>query len=163
MIESPFRYEEWLTPSEFQKLGEIFLRWSHIEHIIGTCLRVVLRLTEEEAIAMIFPLPLQRRIEKIGELAESSPLNAEAAAAYHELAYVIKCINYVRNSVVHSILVDDPEKGHLFHLRSKKRSIAKAHVFATEELTNYAAHTVLSLRCALGGGRHPRRAPSIAR
>ena len=151
MIESPpFRYEEWLTPAEFQKLGELFLRWSHIEHIIGNCLRAVLRLDGEQAVVMIFPLPLERRLDKIRELAEINPLPTDADAAFYELNYAMKCINYVRNSVVHAVMVDDPDQGLMFHLHSKKRLIAKEHVFAIEELTNYAAHAALSLRHALG-------------
>jgi hypothetical protein len=38
----------------------------------------------------------------------------------------------------------------VFHLRSKKRTLTKAQIFSAEELTNYAAHAVYSLRYALG-------------
>lgn len=160
MLDSPFRYEEWLTDADFQKLGQMSLRWSHIEHVIGNCLRVILRLSMPEATAIVFPLSLDRRLDKIKELSAITPLNDEADAAFRELYYVMKCVNYVRNNVVHAILVDDPDQGHVFHLRSKDRSIAKEQIFSVEELTNYAAHAVLSLRFALGmkgapGERHP--------
>ena len=62
----------------------------------------------------------------------------------------MKGITYVRNSVVHSIVLEDDNEGHVFHLRSKTRSLTKAEVFSAEEITNYAAHLVLALRLAIG-------------
>jgi hypothetical protein len=59
-------------------------------------------------------------------------------------------IHSVRNNVVHAVVFRSPGDDPLFHLRSKQRSYTRGQVFETEELTNYAAHAVLVLRCALG-------------
>jgi hypothetical protein len=42
MIQSPFRYEANLTSADFEKLGRLSLRWSHTEHVIANCLKVML-------------------------------------------------------------------------------------------------------------------------
>jgi hypothetical protein len=161
MLDSPFVFEPHLTPEEYQKLGILALRWSHIDHIIGNCLRVMLRQTEQEAIVTIFSLSTQHRLEHMKKLVTVSPLNSDAQAAFDELLAIMKGIQFVRNGVVHAILLDDETEGHVFHLRSKERNLTKAEVFATEELTNYAGHAVKSLRYALGlkgsdpSTRHP--------
>jgi hypothetical protein len=72
----------------------------------------------------------------------------------------MKGIQFVRNNVIHAIVLDDLDEGHVFHLRSKRRSLTKAEIFSAEELTNYAAHAAISLRYALGlkdvpGARRP--------
>ena len=54
MLGSPFRYEAWLTPEQYQKLGELSLRWAHIDHILGNCLKTLLTFTDEEAISIVF-------------------------------------------------------------------------------------------------------------
>ena len=159
-MESPFRYEEWLTPAEFQKLGELSLRWSHIDHIIGTCLMVMLRLSDEEAVIIVFPLSLESRLQKLKKLAELNPINEDAVAALEGLRSVMTHIQKIRNNVLHAILFDDPDRGQMFHLRSKSRSFTKEEIFSIEELTNYAAHAALALRFALEikdarGERHP--------
>jgi hypothetical protein len=150
MIPSPYRFEPTFTDAEYAKLGVLALRWSHIEHIIGNCLKVLLRLTDEEAIVIVFPMSGEQRITKIHELSKLAPLPEKARIAFDELRAVMKGIQYVRNTVIHAICGDDEEQGQVFHLRSKKRSIAKAEVFSVEELTNYAGHLVLALRYALG-------------
>ena len=48
MLKSPFDYESEFSAEELQKIGALSLRWSHIDHIIGNCLRVMLRLSDEE-------------------------------------------------------------------------------------------------------------------
>ncbi|WP_211434868.1 hypothetical protein, partial [Bradyrhizobium diazoefficiens] len=45
MIPTPYNFEPALTDAEYAKLGVLALRWSHIEHILGNCLKVILRLT----------------------------------------------------------------------------------------------------------------------
>ena len=150
MLESPFRYEEWLTPKEFQKLGELMLRWSHLDHIIGNCLGAMLELPTEEAVVMVFSLSSDRRLEKLKKLAAIRGVNDDAKAALDALAGVVTHIQGVRNNVIHAIMIDDPNDGLLFHLRSKKRSLTIEQVFQIEELTNYAAHCAMSLRYALG-------------
>jgi len=161
MIETPFNFEPNLLPEEYQKLGQLSLRWSHIEHVIGNCLKVMLRLSEDEAIVIVFPASLELRLRKMKELAEINELNPDAQRAHDEIQLVMKGIQYVRNNVVHAVVIPETDGEHTFHLRSKKRSLTKEQIFSTEELTNYAAHAALSLRYALGhkqlapGARYP--------
>jgi len=150
MIPSPYNFEPALTDQEYAKLGVLTLRWSHIEHILGNCLKVILRLTDEEAVIMVFSLGADQRAERINQLAKLVPLPEHAQRAFDELRPILKGIQYVRNNVVHSIVGADDSDGHVFHLRSKQRSLTKAQVFSTEELTNYAGHLVIALRYGLG-------------
>lgn len=160
MLQTPYLFEPNLSPEDYQRLGVLSLRWSHTEHVIGNCLKTMLRLTEQEAIVMVFPLGLEQRLGRMKDLAAISDLNAEAQVALNELLLIMKGIQFVRNNVVHAIVVDDAKDGHVFHLRSKQRALTKAQIFSAEELTNYAAHAAYSLRFALGlkgdvGQRHP--------
>lgn len=150
MLDTPFRFETELSPEDYQKIGVLALRWSHIDHILGNCLKVMLRQTDEEAVHTVFSLSTSQRLNQMKKLSKLNLLNSDAQLALDELQAVMKGIQYVRNSVVHAIVIDDVNEGHAFHLRSKQRTLTKAQVFATEELTNYAAHAVLSLRYALG-------------
>jgi|GEM_PF-6895097 len=160
MLETPFLFEEWLRPTEFQQIGKMALRWSHIEHIIGNCLKVMLRLDDQEAILVVFPLNLNQRLEMMKKHAKQRPLQHDAQEALDELLAVMNGIQYVRNTVIHSVMSDNAVEGTRFHLRSKERFLPKEQVLAVEELTNYAAHAVMSLRYALGmkgepGQKHP--------
>jgi len=160
MIPTPFRFEPELSDEDFQKLGRLAMRWSHIEHFIGNCLRALLDLPMDQAIIMIFPLSTEKRLQKIAELAKIKPINAEAQEALTELAAVMKGLQIVRNDTIHGIMSDDESGNKVFHNRAKQRQLTKEQVFSCEELTNYAAHAVLSLRYALGlkdrpGARHP--------
>jgi len=132
------------------KLGQLSLRWSHTEHVIGNCLKVMLRLTDQEAIIMVFPLPFDQRIQRMVRIAEINPPTAEVKEALDELVYVMKGIQYVRNNVIHAVVVEDEKQGYLFQLRNKERSLTKVQIFETEDLTNYAGHVALKLRFALG-------------
>jgi hypothetical protein len=159
MLDTPFHFEADLSAEDYRKIGQLSLRWSQTEHIVGNCLKVMLRLSDDEAIAMVFPLSLEMRLARIEALAQINPLNADARAAFDELRLVMKGIQYVRNSVAHAVVIKDTVEGHVFHLRSKDRTLTKAEIFSTEELTNYAAHAALSFRVALGfkdaeGSRH---------
>lgn len=159
MLESPFQYEDWLTPKDYQKLGELSLRWSTLDHIIGNCLSAMLKLSPEEAVVMVFPLTAHQRLEKIKAIAKFKRTNEDTRAAIRALADVMEHISKVRNNVVHAILVEDETEGAVFHLRSKRRTLTREQVFSIEELTNYACHAALSLRYALGlkgarGERH---------
>jgi hypothetical protein len=49
MISSPFWFEDKLASEDYQKLGKLSLRWSHIDHLIANCLKKLLRLTDDEA------------------------------------------------------------------------------------------------------------------
>src|SRR5450759_2479560 len=153
MIQTPFTFEKQLTPSDFEKIGRLSLRLSHIDHTIGNCLRVLLRLTPDEAVTMVFSLSSDSRLRCIRELNEINPLVAEANHFFRELDAVMKGIQSVRNNVVHAVLfwTDSAQQ---FHLRSKLRTYSKDQIFQTEELTNYAAHAVLNLRYVLGKQDH---------
>lgn len=160
MIDTPFQYETWLTPAEYEKLGELSLRWSHLDHIIGNCLSAMLKLSTEEAVIMVFSLDASRRLEKLKKLAKIKRLNKDARTALDALSEVMTYIMQVRNNLIHAIMIEDDQDGAVFHLRSKKRTLTKEQAFSIEELTNYAAHAALSLRYALGikgspGERHP--------
>jgi len=131
-------------------------------HVIGNCLKAMLRLSDEEAIVAIFPLSTHQRLDHMKKIAKLNGLPADAQTALDELRVVMTGIQYVRNNnVVHAIIVDDETEGRVFHLRSKRTFTHEGRGFATAEWTNYAAHAVLSLRYALGlkgadpGARHP--------
>jgi hypothetical protein len=146
VIPTPYRFEKELSSEDFQKIGQLSLRWSHTEHIIGSCLKIMLRLSDEEAIVVVFPLTLELRLQRMNELSAINPLPPEAQKAFDELKLIMPGIQYVRNSIVHAIMMPDEREGQVFHLRSKRRSLTKAQVFACEDLTNYAAHIALNLR-----------------
>jgi hypothetical protein len=57
MIPSPFWFEDKLTSEDYQTLGKLSLRWSHIDHSIANSLKRMLNLTDDEARVMVFPLP----------------------------------------------------------------------------------------------------------
>jgi hypothetical protein len=150
MLDTPFRFEPSLTPEEYQKIGRLSLKWSTIEHICGNCLKTMLRLTDEEAVIIVFSLSLDQRIRRMKELAKISNLNQEASIALDELDWIMKGLQSVRNNVAHAIVTESDQGEHSFHLRSKQRTYTEAEVFSTEEITNYAAYAVLALRYALG-------------
>ena len=79
MIASPFRFEADLTDEDCQKIGRLSLRWSHIDHMIAQSLKALLRLTEEQAIVVVFPLTTDRRLTLIRELQELKPLPTQNA------------------------------------------------------------------------------------
>ena len=63
---------------------------------------------------------------------------------------VMPGLRQVRNNVAHAVLKDDGTAQQIFESRKTKRVFTKAQIFATEELTNYAAHAALVLRDKLG-------------
>lgn len=150
MIESPWHFEVELSDKDLAKLGILMLRWSLIEHVLANCLRVMLRLNEEEAVAIVWPLSLERRIDKIAEIAKINPIHPHAMKAFQELRPVMKDLQGIRNSVAHGILLEDENDGHVLHLRSKGKNLTLEQVFATAELTNYAGHLCKIMRSALG-------------
>jgi hypothetical protein len=147
MIAVPYRFEPDLSAEEFMKLGQLSLRWSHIEHVLGHCLKRMLRLTDDEAIIVVFPLSLEQRLARITQVAEINSLGDLALAPLNELKLIMPAIQYVRNNVIHAFVT---EGDHQFRLHSKQRVLTKAEIFSTEELTNYAAHVTLAFRWALG-------------
>jgi hypothetical protein len=138
MIPSQFRFEANFAPEDYQKIGLLALRWSHIDHVIANCLKVLLRLTDEEAVIIVFPLSTDHRLNRIRKMIQLTPsLTEEAKKAFSELDAVMKGIQQVRNNVIHAVIMGgkmDP----IFEMRSKQRSFTKTDIFETEELTNYA-------------------------
>jgi hypothetical protein len=155
MIPSPYRFEPLISDQDLAKLGILAMRWSHIEHVVANCLKVMLRLSDDEAIVMVFPLGIEQRLNRIQEISKISPLIPHAQAAFDELRIVMRGVQYVRNSVVHSIVVEDDKEDHVFHLRSAGRTLTKAQIFSMEEWTNYASHLARALRYALGFKNQP--------
>jgi hypothetical protein len=154
MIRAPY-IDPTLTPQEFMKIGELLLRWAQLENVVANCLRRMLRLSPEEADIMVFPLTLEQRFHRMDQIAEVNPVSDLVRASLQELKLLLPTIQYVRNSVIHSVVSEDPEDGHKFTLHSKRRTLTKAEIFSSEELTNYTLHVSLALRYALGfdGGR----------
>jgi hypothetical protein len=112
---------------------------------------MLLRLTDDEAVEVVFPLSAYTRLERIRALKKLNPLPTEAARhAFDELDLMMKGLRQIRNNVVHAVLKEDAKADQAFELRSRRRFFTKAEIFATEELTNYTAHAALVLREELG-------------
>jgi len=150
MIPVPFSIEPELTAEEFCRIGQLTLRWSHIDHIIGNSLKAALGLSDEQATIMVFPLTMEARLDRLKNLFQITPPDDAAKTALNELLPAMKGIQYVRNNVIHGNVIDDTKEGYIFHLRSKDRTLTKAEIFSIEELTNYAGHCALALRYGLG-------------
>jgi hypothetical protein len=150
MVSSPFRYEANFKAEDYETLGRLSLRWSHIDHVVANCLKRLLRLKEDEAQLIVFQLNADSQFERILALDKLKPLRKKAAAhALGELCFVMKGLRQVRNNVAHAVLKDDGAASQIFESRKAKRAFTKAQIFATEELTNYAAHAALVLRYSL--------------
>jgi hypothetical protein len=68
MIESPFRYEPNFAAKDYETLGKVMLRWSHIDHVIANCLKRLLRLSEDEGQVIVFQLDSKVRLDRIRKL-----------------------------------------------------------------------------------------------
>ena len=147
MIASPFRFDTELSSEDFERLGRLSLRWSHIDHMIANCLKLQLGLDEDQARAMIFPLSTELRLQRMNELAKLKALPSDKAAnIFQELCAMMKGIRAIRTNVVHAVLIEGG-----FTLRSKKdRAFTKQQIFDAEELTNYVSILALTLRHELG-------------
>ena len=107
-----------LTPEEKSKLGDLFLVWSHTEHVIAKSLKEILRYNDDDAISIIYPMGLQRKLNYITKL--SSQLSDGSRTYFEELHLVVGAINkLVRNTVAHGVLVNDTKEGTLFRSPSK--------------------------------------------
>jgi hypothetical protein len=82
MIESPFRYEKTFTARDYEILGKLSLRWSHIDHVLANCLKRLLRLNDDEAQAIIFQITADTRFDHILKLEELKPLRKRKAAHF---------------------------------------------------------------------------------
>ena len=147
MLETPFRFEAGFTSKEFETIGRLALRWAAIEHFVANCLKAMLGLSDEQAIVMVFPLGMEGKLDRMNELADKKPLDADAGRALIELTKVMKALQFVRNNTIHAIVMEGDQS---FELRSKRRSLPKSDVLSTEELTNYAGCVAIFLRHALG-------------
>jgi hypothetical protein len=74
----------------------------------------------------------------------------KATHALDELCLLLTGLRQVRNNVAHAVLMHDGTADQIFESRKTRRVFTKAQIFATEELTNYAAHAALVLRDELG-------------
>jgi hypothetical protein len=63
MLTSPFRFDKELSSEDFERLGRLSLRWSHIDHMLANCLKILLRLDDNQARIMIFPLTSELRLQ----------------------------------------------------------------------------------------------------
>jgi hypothetical protein len=162
MLPSPFRFEKTdLTAQDYETLGKLSLRWSHIDHVIANCLKRLLRLSDDEARLVVFPLNTDTRLKRMRALVNLKPLPTNAAKqAFDELCLMMKGLQAVRNNVAHAVIMPAVDTADpFFELRSHDRRFTKAQVFETEEITNYAAHAALVLRDELGD-KDPAGAPS---
>jgi hypothetical protein len=160
MIHTPYRFESSFSPEEFQRFGQFAVRWSHIEHTIANCLRVMLNFDPKQASVMIYPLSLDTRMARIGERIKLIPLQPEQMVLFEELKPLIRAMQYLRNTVFHGTLVDLFSSDEPFwHLRSKDRTVTKSQLFGCEELVNYTCHITEAFRLSLGGKGDDREQP----
>ena len=90
MLQSPFRFDTELSQEDFERLGRLSLRWSHIDHMIANCLKVLLGLDEDQARIIIFPLTSDLRLQRMDKLAKLKPLpSPKATKAFRELRTVM--------------------------------------------------------------------------
>lgn len=151
MIPTPFLFEANLSAEEFQKLGQFALRWSHIDHVIGNCLRRLLDMSPKHATVLIFPLNLDLRMQKIGEISKLQPLTEYQQALFDELRPCIKAMQFIRSSAVHGIVIDvGGDNEPFFHLRAKSRNITKRQLFGCEDIINYTGYVTMAFRFSLG-------------
>ena len=97
MLYCPFEYI--LTDDELQKLGELSLTWSHIEHTVGNCLTEILKLDEDEGTAIVFPLGLDQRLRYLRAL--TGKMNTTTKELLAEFCLLSPGLQAVRNSVAH--------------------------------------------------------------
>jgi hypothetical protein len=143
VLASPFRFDTQLSSEDFEKLGRLAMRWSHIDHMIANCLKRQLGLDDDQARIMIFPLSTEVRLQRMKALGFQS---AKATEVFRELSAVMKGIRTIRNNVAHAVWIDGR-----FMLRSKEdRAFGKEEIFEVEELTNYVGILALTLRNELG-------------
>jgi hypothetical protein len=151
MIHTPYKFEAKLSAEEFQQVGRFAMRWSHMDHTIGNCLRRVLELTPEQANILIFPLSMDLRMARIEQVAKVKPFDPMPQALFAELKPLVKAMQFLRTSALHGIVVDvgDAEEPY-FELRSKGRKLTKDQLFGCEDIINYTAHVATAFRFSLG-------------
>jgi hypothetical protein len=80
-------------------LGQFALRWSHIEHTVANCLRVLLDIDPKAATIMVFPLSLHDRMDRIGKFDKLRPIPPETKTLFLELKPLVFAMQYVRNAM----------------------------------------------------------------
>jgi hypothetical protein len=126
-----------LTPEELSKLGDLSLVWSHTEHVIAKSLKEILRYNDHDAISIIYPMGLQRKLNYITKL--SGQLSDGSRTYFEELRLVVGAINkLIRNTAAHGVLVNDTKEGTLFRSPSKDWVVSKDDVLRSQEISNYA-------------------------
>jgi hypothetical protein len=156
MIPTPYRFEPEFSDQEFAKIGQFTVRWSHMDHTVGNCLRVLLDMSPKTATVLIFPLSLDARMSHIDRFSKLQPLEPLPAAIFGELKPLIKAMQYIRNSAIHGIVIDSGgAEEPYFELRSKNRKVTKPQLFGCEDLINYTAHAVQAFRFSLGEKESP--------
>jgi len=110
----------------------------------------MLRLSDDAATVMVFPMNAETRLNRLCELNEIAPLSNEGQRILAELRPIMRGLQLVRNNVIHAFVREDTQDGVTFHLRSKDRVLTRGQVFSSKELTNYAGHLALALRLAIG-------------
>lgn len=156
MIKTPYSFEAILSDQEFQKIGQFACRWALIEHTLANCLRVILEMEPEQATVMIFPLNLDTRMKKMEELSKLNLLTDYQKSLLAELKPLIISMQYIRNTVLHGIVVSfTNEDNAYFHLRSKLRNLTKDELFSCDDLINYTAHVTQAFRVSFGDKEYP--------
>jgi len=126
-----------LTPEEMRKLGELSLVWSHTEHVIAKSLKTILKYNDDEAISIIYPMMLHRKLNYITKL--SSQLSDGPRSYFDERKLGVGAVTeLVRNTVAHGVLVNDTKEGTLFRSPSKDWVVSKDDVLRSQEISNYA-------------------------
>lgn len=146
-----FLFTTGLTDSELKKLGELILTWSGTEHMLGSALSHLLRVSDDEATALVYPMGLQTKLHWIYTLAPNRATTERSQYLIKELKFIMEYVQTVRNTVIHGILMGGLSEDVSFHLRSKSRSIRKEDVWAAETPTDYAATIVAHLCWELAG------------
>jgi|tagenome__1003787_1003787.scaffolds.fasta_scaffold20904849_2 hypothetical protein len=106
MIDTPYGFEQKLSKDEFEKLGRFACRWSHIEHTVSNCLRRLLDMDPKIAQIMVFPLTLNAKMNAISDVVEHRDLSPYQIALLQELKPLILAIQYIRNTVLHGVVID---------------------------------------------------------
>jgi hypothetical protein len=130
----PIEFE--LTPEEKSILGDLFLVWSHTEHVIAKSLKAILKYDDDEAISIIYPMTLDRKLNYITK--HSSGMTLGSRSYFEELKLVVNAVKQIRNAVAHGVLVNDLKEGTLFRNPSKDRVLSKDDVLGSQEISNYA-------------------------
>jgi hypothetical protein len=152
MITSPFRFEQNLAEHDYRTLGVLLLRWSHIEHMLAHCLKLLLGLNDDQAVTEgVFRRSTRQRLKEIRILQKSKGFpTAHAERAFRELDAVMEGLLDVRDHAVHAVLINHETGDARFESRLRGSHYTKAQVFETEELTKYAGHAAWLLRHELG-------------